>query len=162
MCDTTHLYVWHDSFLCVTWLIPRCGMTHPNVRHGSIRLCCMTHSWLIHTGRRRYIGRLHTLPCDSTEETYTDIRFAKRDLYWRMTYIDSNRRCIHVLRFVCVCVCVCEREREREGGEGVRMRERERERERKKEREREREKSFVLYDSFMAHSYRVAKMHRTP
>jgi len=21
-------YVWHDAFLCVTWLIPMCGMTH--------------------------------------------------------------------------------------------------------------------------------------
>ena len=24
----SHLYVWHDSFICVTWLIHMCDMTH--------------------------------------------------------------------------------------------------------------------------------------
>jgi len=31
----THSYVWHDSFICVTWLIHMCDMTHSYVRHDS-------------------------------------------------------------------------------------------------------------------------------
>jgi len=31
MCDMTHSYVWHDSFICVTWLIHMCDMTHSYV-----------------------------------------------------------------------------------------------------------------------------------
>jgi len=28
MCNMTHSYVWHDTFICVTWLIHMCDMTH--------------------------------------------------------------------------------------------------------------------------------------
>ena len=28
VCDMTHSYVWHDSFICVTWLTHMCDMTH--------------------------------------------------------------------------------------------------------------------------------------
>jgi len=37
MCDMTHSYVWHDSFMCVTWLIHMCDMTHWYVWHDSFR-----------------------------------------------------------------------------------------------------------------------------
>jgi len=43
MCDMTHSYVWHDSFICVTWLIRMCVMTHSHVLHDSF--ICVT--WLI-------------------------------------------------------------------------------------------------------------------
>jgi len=33
MCDMTHSSVWHDSFICVTWLIHLCDMTHSYARH---------------------------------------------------------------------------------------------------------------------------------
>jgi hypothetical protein len=55
MCDVTHSYVWHDSFVCVTWLIRICAMTHSHVWHDSfvcvpwlIRTCAMTHSYVCH------------------------------------------------------------------------------------------------------------------
>ena len=55
MCDMTHSYVWHDSFICVTWLIRMCDMTHSYVWHDSfirvtwlIRMCDMTHSYVWH------------------------------------------------------------------------------------------------------------------
>jgi len=44
-CDMTDLYVWHDSFICVTWLMHTCDMTHAHVWHDSF--ICVT--WLIHT-----------------------------------------------------------------------------------------------------------------
>jgi len=45
MCDMTHSYVWRDSFICVTWLIHTCNVTHYYVWHDSfIRV-----TWLIHT-----------------------------------------------------------------------------------------------------------------
>jgi len=39
-----HSYVWHDSFICVTWLIHMCDMTHSYVWHDSF--ICVT--WCIH------------------------------------------------------------------------------------------------------------------
>jgi len=51
----THSYVWHDSFICVTWLIHMCDMTHSHVWHDSfiyvtwlIHMCDMTHSHVWH------------------------------------------------------------------------------------------------------------------
>jgi len=35
MCDMTHSYVWHDSSICVTWLIHMYDMTHSYVWHDS-------------------------------------------------------------------------------------------------------------------------------
>jgi len=55
MCDMTHSYVWHDSFTCVTWLIHMCDMTHSYVRHDTLicvtwhtHMCDMTHSYVWH------------------------------------------------------------------------------------------------------------------
>ena len=39
-CDMTHSYVWHDSFICVTWLIHMCDMTHSYVCHDSFIFVC--------------------------------------------------------------------------------------------------------------------------
>jgi len=51
MCDMTHSYVWHDAFICVTWRIHTCDMTHSYVWHDAficvtwrIHMCDMTHS----------------------------------------------------------------------------------------------------------------------
>jgi len=44
MCDMTHSYVWHAWFICVTWLIQMCDMTHSYVWQDSFM--CVT--WLIH------------------------------------------------------------------------------------------------------------------
>jgi len=35
MCAMTHSYVWHDSLICVPWLIHMCDMTLAYVRHNS-------------------------------------------------------------------------------------------------------------------------------
>ena len=44
MFDMTHLYVWHDSFVCVTWLIGICDMTQLYAWHVSF--VCVT--WPVH------------------------------------------------------------------------------------------------------------------
>jgi len=55
MCDMTHSYVWHDSFICVTWLIHMCDMNHSFVWHDSficltrlIHMCDMADSYVWH------------------------------------------------------------------------------------------------------------------
>jgi len=55
MCDTTHSYVCHDSFICVTWPIHMRDMTHSYVWHDSfkcvtwrIHMCDMTYSYVWH------------------------------------------------------------------------------------------------------------------
>jgi len=65
-----HIHVWHDAFICVTWLIHMCDVTHSYVRHDSLiyitHTCDKTHSyewhdsfiretWLIHTWRDSFI-----------------------------------------------------------------------------------------------------------
>jgi len=88
MCDMTHLYVWHHSLICATWLNYMCDMKHSYV-------CDMTHSYvwqnpctdsrLLHTCNRTqsYVWRnsfkfatwlVHT--CDMTEacRTYKKVR----------------------------------------------------------------------------------------
>jgi len=59
MCDITHAYVWHDSCICVTWLVRMYNMTHTYVRHDSfifvtwlIQICDMTHSDVWHDSFR--------------------------------------------------------------------------------------------------------------
>jgi len=72
VCDMNRSYVWHDSFICVTWLIHICDMTRSYVWHDSFMcalwytasslscVCDMTRScvwhdafvcvtWLVHT-----------------------------------------------------------------------------------------------------------------
>jgi len=55
VCDITHSCVWNDSFVCVTWLIRMFDMTHLCVWHDSfvcetwiIPACDMTHSCVRH------------------------------------------------------------------------------------------------------------------
>jgi len=43
-CDMSHSYVWHDSFICVTWFIHMCDMTHSYVWHDSF----IRATWLIY------------------------------------------------------------------------------------------------------------------
>jgi len=44
ICDMTHSYSWHDSFIRVTWLIHTCDMTHLYAWHD----CFICVTWLIH------------------------------------------------------------------------------------------------------------------
>jgi len=44
MCGMTHSYVWHDSFICVTWLVHMCNMTHSHVWHDSF-MCVTLAGW---------------------------------------------------------------------------------------------------------------------
>jgi len=68
MCYMAHAYVWHDSFISVTWLIHMCDMTHSYVWHDSFT-CDMTHSYVWHdsftpTPRTQSI---HAYICDMTQ-----------------------------------------------------------------------------------------------
>jgi len=57
-------YVWHDSFIFVTWLIHMCGMTHSYVWHDSF--ICVT--WLIHTGDMTHSYVWHDSSHSHTQE----------------------------------------------------------------------------------------------
>ena len=76
MCGMTHSYVWRDSFMYVTWLIHMCNVTHPHVwRDSSIH-----GTWLIYT-------------CDTTHS------YAWRDSFIRVQFL-LRMRDIH-LRGAC-------------------------------------------------------------
>jgi len=66
MCDMIHsyvcpayVYVWHDSFICVTGLIHMCDMTHSCVWHDSF--ICVT--WLIHMRVMCMCDMIHSYVC---------------------------------------------------------------------------------------------------
>jgi len=99
MCGMTPSYVWHDSFICVTWLnitrssyvwhLCMCDMTHSYVWHDSF--ICVT--WLIHI-------------CDITD-SYVWWLFPGNTIIVMCDFIPSlTLRCCSVLS-VLQCVAVC-------------------------------------------------------
>jgi len=48
MDESCHTYVWHDSSICVTWLIHMCDMTHPAVQLAVRTEVCteVCHVWV--------------------------------------------------------------------------------------------------------------------
>jgi len=68
ICDMTHSYVWHDSFIRVTWLIHMCDCcTAPRpVYVTHMNESCHTYEWVVsHIWMSRaYVSLLHrTAPC---------------------------------------------------------------------------------------------------
>ena len=54
VCDMNQPHVWHDSFICVPWLIPMCAMTHPYVCHDS-SICVTWLRWRICSAQHAHI-----------------------------------------------------------------------------------------------------------
>jgi len=65
MCDLTHAYVFHDSFIRVTSLIHTCGMTYSYVWHT----CDITHSYVRHDVFICVTWRIYI--CDMTDSCVT-------------------------------------------------------------------------------------------
>jgi len=96
-------FVWHDLFICVTWLIHMCDMTHSYVWHD-LFTCDMTHAfewhdstcdiwvtWLIHTRHMSY----HTM-----KESYHFIRVTYE-------WYDSHKIRWHVPSWLLHCNTHC-------------------------------------------------------
>ena len=106
VCDMTHAYVWHDSFICVTWLdhtrtpacVTRllyvCDMTLVCVWHDScicvtwlIHMCDMTHTYAWHDS---FICVTHSCTC--------------------VTRLNHTNTCLYDMTPVCAwndsCTCV--------------------------------------------------------
>ena len=83
MWDMTRSYAWHESFICFTWLVHVCDMTHWYVWHDAF--ICWT--WLVYTcDRAHWYVWQDSLMCVCL---------------WLIHICDI----IH--SYVCVCVCVC-------------------------------------------------------
>ena len=82
MLDPGPARVWHDSFICVAWLIHMCDMTHSYVWCDSF--VCVT--WLIH---------MCTCPihmCDMTRECVAWLMYGWHDSFVQvMAYMDMSR-----------------------------------------------------------------------
>ena len=85
MCDMSHLYVWHDSFTCVTWLIHMCNMTHSYVWHNS--------SYVWHDSFFEWQGSFHLWHVSSYEwhDSFQCL------ILW-LTWL--------ILRWICLILCV--------------------------------------------------------
>jgi len=80
--------VWHDSFICVTWLIHMSDMTHSYVWHDSF--ICVTS--LIYTRDTTHLY----VRCDSCILRVT----------WLIISIYDITTCMHAHMHVCTCTCV--------------------------------------------------------
>ena len=84
--DTTHSYVWHDSFMC-KWLIHVCDTTHSYVTR-------LIHMW--HNSPRHVTRRIHI--CDTTHSYMWHDSFICDTTplnMWRDSFIYVTRR-IHI------------------------------------------------------------------
>ena len=132
----THSYVWHDSFLCVTWLIPMCDMTHSYVWHDSFLCVHLTHSsnahnniadakqikqniWMSHVTHMNVWSEWQNIA--SVYSYYSSgvtLGYLKQPRFVHrctQVYICANKKCpivwfFHNMRtseWVCWCECAC-------------------------------------------------------
>ena len=80
ICVTWVIHLWRDSLICVTWLFHTCDMTHWYVWHDCFT--CVT--WLVDM-------------CDTTHS------YVRHDSFIWMWMVQEDTGCV----CVCMCVCVC-------------------------------------------------------
>jgi len=113
MCDVTQSYVWHDSCLCVwhdslicvRWIIDMCDVTHSYVGHdSSARATSLMFTCVTYTGWRRLIGS------PKLQIIFHKRATKYRSLLQKMTYKDkgsyeSSPPCIHMCNIYCIHMC---------------------------------------------------------
>jgi len=106
--------VWHDSFICVTWLIHMCDMTHSYVWHDSF--ICVT--WLMHMTHNSFMSHVShdshdTWMRDMNESYHTWTSHVSYDAHSyashgymssTQTRVTSDTICVYVCITVCMCV----------------------------------------------------------
>ena len=102
LCDMTHSYMCHDSFICVTWLIYMCDMTYSFVWHDWFRIF-MYKTWLFpYSYVWHDASRIHMW--DMTHSAFTCVHdlflIHMCDMTHSFVWHDS---CICVTWFICIC-----------------------------------------------------------
>jgi len=118
--DMTHLYVWHDSSICVTRLVHRHSRmyrctyctdvrTYIHSLHNSFHMCDMTHSYVRHDPFTRVIRFIHIY--DMTHFYVRQIFFIREKwlihmwdmtlLYVKHDFSTDIHGCIDVYMYIC-------------------------------------------------------------
>ena len=94
MRDMTNLYVWHDAFVWVTWLICVCNTPHSTYVTCLIHICDMTHSYVGHAASHvrhasfiRVTRLIHT--CDTPHSFMCHAPFLSATFLYSYTWHDS-------------------------------------------------------------------------
>jgi len=140
MCDATTSYIWHDSFICETWLscvthtcVPQTYVKHMNVSYHTHE-CVTSHLWMRHVthmnaSRHTYecvtshIWMRHVTHMNESRHTYDCVT---SHLWLRLiTRMNASYHTYEwVMSHTWMSMCAGEREREREReSERARMRE---------------------------------------
>ena len=91
----TRSYMWHDSFVKVTWLIHICDMTHPYMWYNSfIYVTRLVYQWLIHIDNCNTLQHTAT-HCNTLQHTATHCN-TSQDSYINYSFI-------YVTRLVHIC-----------------------------------------------------------
>jgi len=92
----SHAYVWHESFICMKGLIPKCDRTHPYVWHES----CICVSWPIHM-----YDMTHSYVW---QDSFVCATWLIHDVLWAMMNVTCERMLIYACqRHKCIVVNTC-------------------------------------------------------
>jgi len=105
MYDMTYSYVWHDSFICVTWLIYMCYMTHPYMWNDSI-IHMKLYAWKSTMGWLRWVGSLKLQVSFAKEPYKTDDILQKRPIILRSLLTVATPYWRSVCIYVCTYMCI--------------------------------------------------------
>jgi len=114
MHDMTHSYVWHVSFVCVTCLIHMCNTTRSYVWHDSfmcvtwlMHMCDMTHWYVWHVSFVCVTYLIHM--CDMTYSHVWHVSFVR--MIWLIYICDMSHSYVWHDSFICVTCLIhmCDR-----------------------------------------------------
>ena len=101
MCDMTHSYVWHDSFICVNWLIHICDMTHSYVWHESFHVTYSSHMVHTHVALRTRMWHAIMMLLPAGMKLTWSIHM------WHDTLVRDMQFEIDIVHFICMKVTLC-------------------------------------------------------
>ena len=93
ICDSHVSDLWHDSFMCVTWLIHVCDMTHSYLWHDSFKsmtwLICHYQEWVMSHIRVSHVAHMN-MSFYTYEYVMSHMNMSCHTYEWVMSHIEMS------------------------------------------------------------------------